>query len=306
MSKGKKSNSWTGIVAPILIVFVGLIVLIGLLLDGANVALVHTGGLIANEQLRLIVTSMGILLGVAIPVVALLYFTAWRYRESNTKVKRNPNVGHSKLLNVTMWVIPAVVAVVLASIIVPATHRLEPKKEIAADAEPLTVQVVAMRWKWLFIYPDQQIATVNYVRIPVGTPVTFELTADEAPMSSFWIPNLGGMLYAMSGGHVNKLNLIATAPGEYPGSTAEINGDGFAGMRFTADATSKEEFDQWVREVDMTSEDLSTEKYDELLKPSEKNPVAYYALPDRDLYTKVITKYKGSGHDHKPEQYEAH
>ena len=156
--------------------------------------------------------------------------------------------------------------------------------------------MVALRWKWLFIYPEQGIATVNYVQVPTGTPVTFELTADDAPMSSFWIPNLGGMLYAMTG-HVNHLNLLAETPGDYPGSSAEINGAGFAGMKFTARATSMADFEAWVRLVKPSSEVLNAAEYERLLEPSENNPAVVYASVDRDLYDKVLMKYNGA-HNH--------
>jgi cytochrome o ubiquinol oxidase subunit 2 len=196
-----------------------------------------------------------------------------------------------------MWLIPSIFAVVLAAIMWSATHKLEPIKPIAADAKPLTIQVVSMRWKWVFIYPEQNIATVNYVQIPVGTPVQFELTADAAPMSAFWIPNLGGMLYTMTG-HNNRLHLIADTAGDYPGSSGEINGPGFANMKFTASASSKKDFDAWVQEVKRYTAVLDTVEYDKLLKPSEDNPVAFYSAAERGLYDTVLMKYMGPGTGH--------
>ncbi|HZM63846.1 MAG TPA: COX aromatic rich motif-containing protein [Candidatus Saccharimonadales bacterium] len=296
MGKNRKKNGWST-AGPILLVLAGLAVLITLLLRDTNVALFNSKGLIADEQQSLMLLTVGIMLILGIPAVCLIYFTAWRYRESNTRPARNPNAGHGKLLNASMWLVPGAIALVLAMILWPATHHLAPQKQIAAEAKPLTIQVVALRWKWLFIYPEQKIATVNYVQVPVGTPVTFELTADEAPMSSFWIPNLGGMLYAMTG-HVNRLNLLATVPGDYPGSSAEINGAGFAGMKFTASATSKETFDQWVRDVSLTAKTMDGTEYDKLLKPSENNPSELYSLLENDLYDKVVMKYMGSHEAH--------
>lgn len=300
-SRHRKKTGVSSVLGPIILVLVGLIVLIKLLLEGNNIALVHSAGQIAREQFNLIVLMVGIMLLIAIPALFALYFTAWRYRETNAKVKRDTKAGYSKLLVVSMWLVPSTIAVVLMTIMVPATHRLEPQKQIAADVDPMTIQVVAMRWKWLFIYPEQQIATVNYVQVPVDTPVTFELTADETPKSGFWIPNWGGMLYAMVG-HVNSLNLLADKPGEYPGSTAEINGAGFAGMKFTASATTQEYFDSWVREVKLTSDALNDTEYAKLLHPSEKNPAAFYTLPDSDLYAKVVMKYTRA-HEYRPEPY---
>lgn len=296
MSKNRKSSGHGKIAGPIFLVLAVLALLVAMLLRGNNVALFNPKGAIAHDQHQLTLLVVGIMLLIAIPALFMLYFTAWKYRESNDKPKRDANAGHSKLLNASMWLAPGVIAVVLASIMWPATHKLEPQKQIAADAKPLTIQVVALRWKWLFIYPEQGIATVNYVQVPTGTPVTFELTADDAPMSSFWIPNLGGMLYAMTG-HVNRLNLVADTPGEYPGSSAEINGAGFAGMKFIANATSKEEFDMWVREASLTSDLLSVGEYEKLVEPSENNPAAYYTVTDMGLYDKVLMKYMGA-HNH--------
>lgn len=299
MAKNRKKQSWGSIGGPILLVLTGLTLLIAMLLRGNNVALFNSKGMIAQQQQNLLLLTVGIMLIVAIPALFLVYFIAWRYRESNGKPKRDPNAGHSKTLNASIWLVPTMFAVVLAMIMWPATHRLEPKKQIASDAQPLTIQVVALRWKWLFIYPEQKIATVNYVQVPVNTPVTFELTADDAPMSSFWIPQLGGMLYAMTG-HVNRLNLMADTVGEYQGSSAEINGAGFAGMKFTASATSQESFDQWVRNVRLTSSALDSTTYSELLKPSEDHPAAYYTVAT-SLYDTVLMKYAGS-HAHMSEE----
>lgn len=302
MSKNRK-NSGNGKVGLIILLAVAyLTVMLVVLLQGQNVAVFNPKGLIASEQLKLTLISVGIMLVIAIPVLGALYFTAWKYRESNPKPKRDANTGHGKLFNAGMWLTPFVFMIVLAGIMMPATHKLEPQKTIANGVEPLTIQVVAMRWKWLFIYPEQKIATVNYVQVPTGTPVTFELTADEAPMSSFWIPNLGGMLYAMTG-HTNRLNLMADTLGEYPGSSAEINGAGFAGMKFTAHATSKEDFDVWVRSVQLLPDTLNAAEYEELVKPSENNPTAAYTVTDDDLYAKVLMKYTG-GHEHETEPYD--
>ncbi len=196
-----------------------------------------------------------------------------------------------------MWSLPTVIIFGLGVVMWTATHRLIPQRAIASDAKPIVIQVISMRWKWLFIYPEQNIATVNFVQIPVDTPVVFELTADEAPMSSFWIPNLGGQLYSMTS-HVNRLNLISQTIGDYPGSTPEINGSGFAGMKFTTRVSSSEKFDLWVQDVRQSTEVLNIANYDKLLEPSEYNPVVFYSAYDNSLYDRVISKYLGSSNDH--------
>lgn len=266
------------------------------MLHGTNIALFNPKGLIAGEQRNLMLLSLAILLMIAVPTLTILYFFAWKYRESNQNAAYTPHARHGKLFVFSLWAIPTSFMLVLASIMWSSTHRLDPRKAINSGAKPITIQVVALRWKWLFIYPSQNIATVNFIQVPTGTPLQFELTADETPMSSFWIPNLGGQLYAMTG-HMNKLNLIAQTPGDYPGSSAEINGAGFAGMKFIARAGTKQDFDQWVHTVKLSSQVLDSAEYQKLLTPSESNPTAFYARTNASLYQNLLIKYNGS-HDH--------
>ncbi|MDB5181322.1 MAG: cyoA [Candidatus Saccharibacteria bacterium] len=274
----------------------GLGLFLTMLLQGADIALFNPKGLIAGEQRNLIILTTVVMLLIAVPTIFLFYFFAWKYRETNDKATYDPHTRHGKLFMFTVWAIPSVFMVVLGSIMWTSTHKLAPQKPIASDVKPLTIQVVATRWKWIFIYPEEKIATVNFVQIPIDTPVTFQLTADEAPMSSFWIPHLSGQLYAMTG-HVNHLNLMADTSGDYPGSSAEINGAGFAGMKFIARVSSKTIYDSWVQDIRTNSSSLSSTEYDRLISPSENNPAAFYALAETDLYDKVVMKYSGS-HDH--------
>jgi cytochrome o ubiquinol oxidase subunit 2 len=296
MSKNSNRTSVGKTVALIVLGLTGLGLLIATFLRGTNVALLNPKGMIAQEQLNLGVLAIGLMLIIAIPTIFLLYFTAWKYRESNTRATHDPKGSHSKFLDLGMWLIPGMIAVILVGVLWPATHKLEPQKTIAADAQPITIQVISQRWKWVFIYPELEIATVNFVQLPLNTPVQFELTADDAPMSSFWIPNLGGMLYTMTG-HTNRLNLIADKAGDYPGSSAEINGDGFAGMKFTARASDVSSFDRWVEEVRQSPTALDAAEYKKLLKPSQNNPVALYSNVDKGLYDTVLMKYMSHGHE---------
>lgn len=291
--------------SPAWLIILSLIIFglfIALMLHGKDAAVINPKGLIAKEELSLMVFSVTIMLGIAIPTLVILYYFAWKYRESNTRATYDDHNQRGKFFVLSIWAIPTLVMVLLASVMWPATHKLEPKKPIDENAKPLHVKVVAMRWKWLFIYPEQNIATVNYVQMPVGTPVQFDLTADETPMSSFWIPNLGGQLYAMTG-HVNRLNLIAEHAGDYAGSAAEINGAGFAGMKFVARASSKEDFDKWIKSIQQSGDILDNAAYNNLLKPSEKNPAAFYSEYEPDLYAKMLMKYWGS-HNHQPAEYQ--
>lgn len=294
MAKRKKNQG-----KSVLWTVVGLLLLsaiIALLLRGNDVILFNPKGLIAEEEHRLMVMSTLIMLGFGTPVVSLLYFFAWKYRETNTKAKYNPDSSRGAFFTFAIWGMPTIIAIILAAIMLPATQKLEPQKLIASDEEHLTVQVVALRWKWLFIYPEHNIATVNFVQLPEDVPVQFELTADETPMSSFWIPHLGGMLYAMTE-HVNRLNLLPETPGDYEGSAAEINGAGFAGMRFIARVSTQSEFDDWVATTKQSNVALSTAEYEKLLAPSKDNPAAFYSSPDLELYATILSKYGGS-HEH--------
>jgi len=261
-----------------------------ILIHGHNVAVLNPKGWVAQQQLNMNIFGSALLLAVALPTVALLYFFAWKYRESNTKATHDPQFQANSMFLVVAWGIPILFMSALSVVMWSETHRLVPQQPIASSAKPLTVEVVALRWKWLFIYPEQHIATVNFVEMPVNTPVTFELTADETPMSGFWIPNLGGMLYAMTG-HINKLNLMATTPGDYQGSTSEIAGAGFADMKFTTRAASQGDFDYWAANSQQSPEVLNEAEYTRLLKPSEADPPKTYSSYEHGLYANVLMKY---------------
>ncbi|MDQ3094014.1 MAG: COX aromatic rich motif-containing protein [bacterium] len=301
----KEKNQKRAIVLTVLgsIVFS---VVIAWMLRGANIPLFQPKGMIAAEQYRLLMSLIVLLTGIAVPVVLVMYLVVWKYRNTNTKSEYDPNAGQTKPLIIFLWAFPGAIAIIVGLILWPATHRLEPRKAISSSVKPMTIQVIAMRWKWLFIYPDQKIASVNFAQIPVNTPVEFQITADESPMSSFWIPNLGGQLYAMTG-HINRLNLIANETGDFQGSTPEINGAGFSSMRFIARSSTTEEFDQWVQNSRQSSTVLDTGEYQKLLAPSEKNEVAFYASVDENIYADLINKYMGShGHEAAPQQYDSH
>lgn len=246
MTKHKKNQNGSRWLPLLGLVVMGIFVfIVALFVRGKDIALLNPKGVIANEQYQLLIVSTSIMFGFAAIILFFIYFFAWRYRETNEKTVHNPNAGRSKLLMFTAWASPIMVFAILVSLLVPATHKLAPQKSIESNNEELVIRVIAMRWKWVFMYPQQDIATVNFVQIPVDTPVRFELTADEAPMNSFWIPHLGGMLYAMTE-HVNPLNLMGDTPGDYNGGAAEINGHGFAGMKFTARVSTQADFDTWV------------------------------------------------------------
>lgn len=246
-------------------------------------------GIIALKQYKLLVftTLLGLL--VVIPVFIIAIVIATRYREGNTKATYTPNVSTNRLAEAIWWGIPIFLIGILSVVTWISTHDLDPHKPLASSVKPVTVQVVALDWKWLFIYPEQHIASVNLVQFPINTPVNFKITAD-APMNSFWIPQLGGQIYAMAG-MTTQLHLNATEPGDYRGVSANISGEGFADMHFTARATSQAEFDAWVATAKQTQTELTSASYAELAKQSKNVPVTVYANTETDLYDTIVMKY---------------
>jgi cytochrome o ubiquinol oxidase subunit 2 len=266
-----------------------------LLLHDKNIAVLNPQGIIASKERNLIMITVALGLIVVIPVFIMLFGFAWKYRESNGKARYTPDADHNKWIEGLWWGIPILIIGVLSVITWYSSHDLDPYKKLDSTVKPITVQVVALQWRWLFIYPDQGIASVNEVRFPEKTPINFELTAD-APMNGFWIPSLGSQVYAMSG-MSSKLSLEADKTGEYDGASSNISGKGYAGMKFKAVSTSNQEFNAWSKAIAGSDSHLDWAAYIELAKPTENNQVTYYMLHDADLYNKVIMKYMDSGTD---------
>lgn len=270
------------------------VALCGLYLFNHPPAILDGKGLIAKQEAALMLEATLLMLVVAIPVWGLLFFFAWKYRASNTAATYSPDWEHSKMDELIWWAIPLEIILVLAALTWSTTHALDPRRPIVSDTPPMTIQVVALPWKWLFLYPAQGIATVNFVEIPVGTPVNFEVTAD-APMNSFWIPRLGGQIYAMTG-MMNPLQLVADEPGDYDGLSANYSGEGFAQMRFVARATAPEDFDEWVNTVRTSSLGLDRVGYAALAAPGTTTPHVYSAV-EPGLFRVILNSfsYPGSG-----------
>ena len=228
---------------------------------------------------------------VIIPVFVMAIVIAWRYREGNTKAKKKyaPNWDQNKLAEFTWWGIPIIIIVILSVVTWVSTHALDPYKPLKSQAKTIKIQVVSLDWKWLFIYPKQNIASVNFVQFPKNTPVDFEITSDSV-MNSFWIPALGGQIYSMPGMSTH-LHLMANKSGNYSGSSANISGSGFAGMKFTAKASSKASFNSWVKNIQNTLNPLNESEYNKLTKPSKNNPPAYYSSVSNGLYDMIVMKY---------------
>jgi len=273
----------------LLLVVIDIFLIGFILLRNTTFAVLEPAGLIAAQEHRLFLFAILLSLVGVVPVFIFTVYVVLSYRDGKTKRAYSPDWEKETPLQVAWWIFLVLIILTLGIVTVITTHRLDPFKPIESSVKPLTIQVVALQWKWLFIYPEQNIATVNYVVFPEKTPITFELTAD-APMNSFWIPQLGGQLYAMEG-MVNRTHLQADRPGEYKGSSAEISGEGFAGMKFIAKATTGAEFDSWVASVKNSGELLDLKKYTTLAKPSENTPVTLYAPVQNGLYNEIVMKF---------------
>ncbi|GGD58567.1 ubiquinol oxidase subunit II [Paenibacillus nasutitermitis] len=246
-------------------------------------------GPVGEQQRDLIVFTMLLCLVIAVPVFAITAWIIWRYRDKpGNKAAYQPKWEHSTKLETIWWGIPIVAIVILAIVTGIYTHRLDPAKPLKSDNAPITVQVTSLDWKWLFQYPDQGIATINTLVIPENTPVKFDLTSD-GPMNSFWVPQLGGMIYTMSG-MATTLHLQADEVGDYFGTGANFTGREFAKMAFTTKAVTQDEFDGWINEVKSKGGALTDEAYQQLVKPGTSPIVTYGSISD-GLFHRIVHDY---------------
>jgi len=256
---------------------------------GDNFALFNPAGQIALKERNLMIFTLLLSLVVVIPVFVMTFMIAWKYRAQNTAAEYKPDWDNNVFLETIWWGIPFLIILILSVVAWRSSHELDPSQAIVSSKPALTVEVVALDWKWLFIYPQQHMASVNMLEIPQGTPINFKVTSD-APMNSFWIPQLGGQIYAMPG-MTTHLHLIADEEGIYQGASANISGSGFAGMKFTVKATSMGEFSDWVYQAQKSSQTLDAVSYTKLAQPSENNAVVYYTANDDNLYDTTVMKF---------------
>lgn len=268
-----------------------LISSIALMLSGCKMAILDPKGIIAAAEKNLLVDAVMLMLIVVIPVIILSFVFTWKYRAKNANAKYTPNWSHSNLIEAICWIIPIIIIGILATMTWISTHKLDPYRPLAIKKKPIIIEAIALDWKWLFIYPAQHIASLNYVQIPTHVPIRFLVTAD-APMNSLEIPQLAGQIYAMAGMRT-KLNLMADQAGTYRGLSTNFSGNGFSDMHFIVKATSQKEFNHWATFVSHSKNSLTMAKYNLLTKPSENNPVAYFSSPAYHLFNKVIMKYMG-------------
>ncbi|MFT4509516.1 ubiquinol oxidase subunit II [Caballeronia sp. 15711] len=260
---------------------------------GGQMDLLDPKGSIRLAEKNLILTSTYAMLIVVVPVIFLTLLFAWKYRQSNTSAEYLPKWAHFTKIEVVIWLVPSLIILYLGILTYKSTHALDPYKPLVSAVKPINVEVVALDWKWLFIYPDLGIASVNRIEFPVGTPVNFKITSDSV-MNSFFIPQLGGQIYAMAGMQT-KLHLIADEAGDYADISANFSGQGFSDMKFRAVATTPEEFDAWVAKVRSSSSQLDGVNYAAVAAPTEKHPVQYFSKVDANLFQNIVAKYN-NGH----------
>lgn len=290
------------------------------LLSACGHAVLDPAGDVALQQRDIIYISTALMLLIIVPVMALIVVFAWRYRKGNEDATYDPDFDHSTALELVIWSAPLLIIICLGALTWWSTHLLDPfrplnrvsaEKAIDPKVRPLTVQVVSLDWKWLFIYPEQGIATVNELALPVDRPVRFDLTSTNM-MNTFYAPTLAGMIYTMPGMR-STLHAVLNRPGEFKGMSANYSGEGFSHMRFKLYGVDQGGFDAWVARVKTSGPALDTNRYLALEKPSERVPAMYFSGVEANLFTRIfqrcvkpgtscVTGMHGSGHGAAPEK----
>jgi cytochrome o ubiquinol oxidase subunit 2 len=246
-------------------------------LGGCDGGVLDPKGPIAVAERQIMFNATGIMLAIVIPVMLATLGVAFWFRASNEHARYRPDFRYSGRIEMLVWSIPLMTVLLVGTVAWIGAYDLDPPKPIASSAKPLKIQAVSLDWKWLFIYPEQGLASVNQLTIPVGTPVSFELTSSGV-MNSFFVPQLAGQIYTMAG-MVTYLNLQADSPGTYRGMSANFSGDGFADMHFNVDATSPEDFARWVESTRSAGPALDKQTYADLVKPSKAvAPFTYQSI----------------------------
>lgn len=275
-------------IVGIVAILVGLIAL-AVALAHSTIPVLQPAGPVGAGERRLMIWAVVLGLLIVVPVFTMTFLIAFKYRE-HKQARYEPDWDHSRLLETIWWLIPTALIAVLAVITWFGAYQYDPYKPLASNRAPINVQVVALNWRWLFIYPDQHVASLNELDVPVNTPVHFSITAD-APMNSFWIPQLGGQVYAMPG-MTTQLNLLASKPGKYYGESANISGTGFASMHFYTKALSDTQFKQWVQHARQQPR-LDQPLYAQLARNSTDLTITTYRNPQTGLFDGIVQKYMG-------------
>jgi cytochrome o ubiquinol oxidase subunit 2 len=266
-----------------------------LALYGCDLATLNPKGPIAAQNRQILVDSLSIMLAIVIPTIAAIALFAWWYRAGNARARYLPEFEYSGQLELVVWSIPALTVMLLSGVIWVGSHDLDPAVPVDGPGKPLTVQVVSLDWKWLFLYPDQKVASVNELVAPIGAPLRLQLTSGSV-MTAFFVPQWGSMIYTMNG-MTTRLYLRADEAGEFLGIAAQLSGDGFAHMSFTARAVSPVEFAKWAQGASGPA--LDDDAYKELSKQGLAK-TALRPLADPDLFAKIVSQKLPPGPGPKP------
>lgn len=265
-----------------------LVIMLFSLLSGCHSGVIDPTGLVARAERKLLFDALLLMLIIVVPVILMSFIFAYKYR-SGRGGKYSPNWSHNNLLESICWGVPCVIIVILSVWAWRSAHVYDPYRPLDVPGKPLTIQAVSLRWKWLFIYPEQNIATVNYVEMPLHRQVVFEITSD-APMNGLFIPQLASQIYSM-GGMRTKLHVVAGKEGVFDGFSSNFSGDGFADMYFKAHVVSGHEFNSWVDTVKNKNRMLTIDEYTKLAEPSSKTPVAMYSSVYPKLFNKIMMQF---------------
>lgn len=285
----KKAKRYTAL-GVVLAAIVGLLIWF---IFTHNFPIFEPGGQLGREERSLIYLALILAVIVVVPTFFLAIMIAIKYNEKNAteKTKYRPDFDHSKLYESIWWGIPIVIIGILSVVAWNSAHQLDPMKPLMSDKKPLTIEVVSLDWKWLFVYPEQNVASVNEAAIPVNTPVNFQVTSDTI-MNSFWVPGLGGQIYSMPG-MITQLHEMADRTGNFDGSPANIAGEGFSHMFFTIKSMDQAGFNGWISHAATSNRPLDEASYAKLSKPSYSVPVSYYSSVPNGFIKSVAMKYMG-------------
>jgi cytochrome o ubiquinol oxidase subunit 2 len=262
-------------------------------MSGCRSGVLDPQGPVGAAERTILLNSLALMLPIVVPTIVTTLAFAWWFRASNTRARYFPDWEYSGKIELVIWSIPTLVTLFLGGVIWIGSHDLDPARPLNSDVKPLNIQVVSLDWKWLFLYPDQDIASVNELVVPAGTPLHLELTSGSV-MNAFFVPRLGSMIYTMNG-MITQLNLQADREGNYNGRSTQFSGDGFSGMQFTLRAVSVGAFDAWMQATQGASPILDKDSYTALAQQSADVPPSAYRLHDPNLFHLIATRALPSG-----------
>jgi cytochrome o ubiquinol oxidase subunit II len=242
-------------------------------------------GPVAAAEREILLNATAIILVVVIPVIVLTLVFAWWYRASNTRAVYQPEWAESGRIELVVWAIPVMTVLLLASVAWTSSHDLDPARPLSATVKPVRIEVVSLDWKWLFIYPDSGVATLNQLTVPAGVPIEFILTSTNV-MDAFWVPQLGSMIYTMPG-MTTRLNLMADHAGNYPGLSSNFSGDGFSDMRFIVHAVPAAAFSSWLAATHGQGQALDGGAYAQLALTGSDVSLKTYGSVEPGLFERI-------------------